>query len=98
MSFLILLSHPLIPLPKTVHAGGMLCIVNDLVARIGIGDDGLALPTATGELELGGQMQTEVDGGDAVAGERHLHALCLPVGQRILIASDVDGVREVLAA
>ena len=48
--------------------------------------------------ELCGQMQTEVDGGDAVAGERHLHALCLPVGQRILVASDVDGVREVLAA
>ena len=43
-------------------------------------------------------MQTEVDGGDAVAGERHLHALCLPVGQRILIASDVDGAREVFAS
>ena len=76
----------------------MLCIVNDLVARIGIGNDGLALPTASGELELCGQMQTEVDEGDAVTVERHLDALRFPVGQRILIASDVDGVREVLAA
>ena len=43
-------------------------------------------------------MQTEVDGGDAVTGERHLDALCLPVGQRILIACDINSVREVLAA
>ena len=75
----------------------MLCIVNDLVARIGIGDDGLALPTATGELELGGQMQTEVDEGDAVAVERHLDALRFPVAECILVACDVDVVGEISA-
>ena len=31
-----LLSHPLIPLPQAVHAVGVLCVVNDLVARVGI--------------------------------------------------------------
>ena len=31
-----LLPHPLISLPQAVHAVGVLCIVNDEVARVGI--------------------------------------------------------------
>ena len=40
----------------------------------------------------------EVDRGDAVADKRHLHTLCLPVGQRVLVACDINSVREVFAA
>jgi hypothetical protein len=32
----VLFSHPLVPLPQTVHAVGVLCIVNDVVACVGI--------------------------------------------------------------
>ena len=34
--FMILFSHPLISLPQAVHAVGVLCIVNEEVARVGI--------------------------------------------------------------
>ena len=93
-----LLSHPRIPLPQSVYACRMPSIMYDVVACVSIGDDCLTLPTASGEFELGGKVQLEVDGGDAVAGERHLDTFRLPVAQRVLVAGDVDGVREVLAA
>ena len=76
----------------------MFGIVYNVVARICIFYYGLALPTSTGELELGGQMQTEVDGGNAVVDKVHLDALCLPVAQRVLVACNVDVIRQVLAA
>ena len=76
----------------------MFGIMYDVVACIGIFNNGLALPTASGELELGGQMQTEVDSGNAVVDEVHLDALCIPVTQRVLVACDVDVVGQVLAA
>ena len=88
-----LLTHPGASFPQFVYACRMPCIMNDVVACIGIGDDCLTLPTASGELELGGQVQPEVDGGDAVAEKVHLDTLCLPVAQSVLVASDVYGVR-----
>ena len=70
----------------------------DVVACVSIGDDCLTLPTASGEFELGGQVQLEVDGGDAVADKGHLDTLCLPISECVLVAGNVDVVRQVLAA
>ena len=72
--------------------------MDDVVACISVFNDGLAIPAAAGELELGGQMQTEVDGSCAVVDEIHLDALGLPVGQCVLVAGDVDVVGQMLAA
>ena len=71
----------------------MFVVVYDMVARISISNYSLALPAALGELELGGQMQTEIDGGNAVVDKVHLDAFRLPVAQRVLVACDVDIVR-----
>ena len=35
-SFQVLFFHPLASLPQAVHAVGVLCIVNDEVARVGV--------------------------------------------------------------
>ena len=43
-------------------------------------------------------MQAEVDGSCAVVDQVHLDALGLPVGQRVLVAGDVDVVGQMLAA
>ena len=49
---LLFLTHPRISFPQAIHASGMLSIMYDVVARISILNNGLALPTASGELEL----------------------------------------------
>ena len=76
----------------------MLGIMYDVVARISILNNGLTFPTASGELELGGQMQTEVDGGNAVVKKIHLDALRFPIAQRILVTCDENFARQALAA
>ena len=90
VAFIMLLVGPGLFGFEAVDAGlGLGLLDDDVAARPAVLEESLVFPVAAGELEVGGQMELEVDGAGGVVDVGHLDALGFPVGQLGLIAGDI---------